>query len=109
MIRRSSVAAAPPIVSSSLDRAQSAGLRRRWPVLAEPGTPAPDATISGATDGVGHHLSQGPEISYESALRPSRFFGTSDPFWLNLQSRYALEVEHDRMGDVLAQIEPLAG
>lgn len=35
-------------------------------------------------------------------------FGTSDPFWLNLQSQYALEVERDRMGAVLAQIEPLA-
>ena len=48
-------------------------------------------------------------VSADTALRLSRFFGTSDPFWLNLQSRYALEVEHDRMGDVLAQIEPLAG
>src|SRR5213075_2013670 len=46
-------------------------------------------------------------ISADTALRLSRFFGTSDRFWLNLQSTYDLEVERDRMGARLDQIEVL--
>jgi antitoxin HigA-1 len=37
-------------------------------------------------------------ISADTALRLSRFFGTSERFWLNLQTRYDLEVEKDRLG-----------
>jgi addiction module HigA family antidote len=37
-------------------------------------------------------------ISADSALRLSRFFGTSAQFWLNLQARYDLETERDRLG-----------
>ena len=47
-------------------------------------------------------------ISADTALRMSRFFGTTDRFWLNLQSRYDLEVERDRLADALDRIEPLA-
>lgn len=47
-------------------------------------------------------------ISADTALRLARFFGTSDRFWLNLQSRYDLEVERDRLGPVLDGIEPYA-
>jgi addiction module HigA family antidote len=47
-------------------------------------------------------------ISADTALRLSRFFGTTDRFWLNLQSRYDLEVERDRLVDALDRIEPLA-
>jgi addiction module HigA family antidote len=36
-------------------------------------------------------------ISADTALRLSRFFGTSERFWLNLQTRYDLEVEEDRL------------
>ena len=32
-------------------------------------------------------------ISADTALRLARFFGTSERFWINLQSRYDLEVE----------------
>jgi antitoxin HigA-1 len=46
-------------------------------------------------------------ISADTALRLSRFFGTTDRFWLNLQSRYDLEVERDRLADALDRIEPL--
>jgi antitoxin HigA-1 len=46
-------------------------------------------------------------ISADTALRLSRFFGTSERFWLNLQARYDLEIEKDRLGTVLAAIEPL--
>ncbi|MCC6929472.1 MAG: hypothetical protein IT359_10820 [Gemmatimonadaceae bacterium] len=31
-------------------------------------------------------------------LRFARYFGTSDRFWLNLHTRYDLEVERDHLG-----------
>ena len=40
-------------------------------------------------------------ITADTALRLARFFGSSDRFWLNLQVRYDLEVERDRLGDRL--------
>ena len=42
-------------------------------------------------------------ISADTALRLSRYFGTSERFWMNLQSRYDLEVEKDRLKDRLEQ------
>ncbi len=46
-------------------------------------------------------------ITADTALRLARFFGTSERFWLNLQSRYDLEIEKDRLGDVLDDIQPM--
>jgi addiction module HigA family antidote len=40
-------------------------------------------------------------ISADTALRLSRYFGLSERFWLNLQARYDLEVEKDRLGERL--------
>jgi len=40
-------------------------------------------------------------ITADTALRLARFFSTSERFWLNLQSRYDLEIERDRLGDRL--------
>lgn len=40
-------------------------------------------------------------ITAGTALRLARYFGTSDEFWLNLQSRYDLEAEKDRLEDRL--------
>src|SRR5262249_59435872 len=40
-------------------------------------------------------------ISADTALRLARFFGTSERFWINLQARYDLEAEKDRLGDAL--------
>mgnify|MGYP001549629406 CR=1 FL=1 len=40
-------------------------------------------------------------VTADTALRLSRFFGTSERFWLNLQTGYDLEVEKDRLGDRL--------
>lgn len=40
-------------------------------------------------------------ISADTALRLARYFGNSELFWLNLQNRYDLEVERDRLGDRL--------
>ena len=36
-------------------------------------------------------------ISPDTALRLSRYFGLSERFWINLQARYNLEVEKDRL------------
>jgi len=47
-------------------------------------------------------------ISADTALRLARYFGTSERFWMNLQGRYDLEVERDRLGSALDQIHPLA-
>ena len=40
-------------------------------------------------------------ISADTALRLALYFGLSERFWLNLQTRYDLEVEKDRLGDRL--------
>ena len=40
-------------------------------------------------------------ITADTALRLSRYFGTSERFWLNLQTRYDLEMEKDRLGNSL--------
>ena len=37
-------------------------------------------------------------ITADTALRLSRYFGTSERFWLNLQTGYDLEIEKDRLG-----------
>ena len=42
-------------------------------------------------------------VSANTALRLARYFGTSERFWLNLQARYDLEVEKDRLGKRLQQ------
>ena len=40
-------------------------------------------------------------ITANTALRLARFFGTSERFWLNLQSHFELETERDRLGGKL--------
>jgi addiction module HigA family antidote len=45
-------------------------------------------------------------ISADTALRLSRFFGTSAQMWMNLQSRYELEETEDRLRTRLEQIRP---
>jgi antitoxin HigA-1 len=47
-------------------------------------------------------------ISADTALRLARYFGTSERFWINLQARYDLEVEKDRLGAALDDIQPLS-
>jgi addiction module HigA family antidote len=42
-------------------------------------------------------------ISADTALRLSRFFGTTELFWVNLQTRFDLEVEKDKLADRLEQ------
>jgi addiction module HigA family antidote len=47
-------------------------------------------------------------ISADTALRLARYFGTSERFWMNLQARYDLETEKDRLGTALEEIQPLS-
>ncbi len=47
-------------------------------------------------------------ISADTALRLSKYFGTSERFWINLQARYDIEIEKDQIGPVLDAITPLA-
>jgi addiction module HigA family antidote len=46
-------------------------------------------------------------ITADTALRLARYFGTTDRFWLNLQTRHDLEIERDQLGAALEQIQPL--
>src|SRR5690242_1860183 len=40
-------------------------------------------------------------LTADTALRLARYFGTTERFWLNLQTHYDLEVEKERLGDRL--------
>lgn len=42
-------------------------------------------------------------ITPDTALRLSRYFGLSERFWMNIQSRYDIEVEKDRLQDRLEE------
>ena len=49
-------------------------------------------------------------VSADTALRLARYFSTSDRFWLNLQARFDLETERDRLGRRLVEeVAVLAG
>lgn len=51
-------------------------------------------------------------VTAETALRLARCFGTSAPFWLNLQTACDLDVEQDRLGKRLLRevaVLPKAG
>ncbi len=47
-------------------------------------------------------------ITPDTALRLARFFGTSEMFWLNLQSRYDLELQKHKIGAGLSSLRSLA-
>lgn len=46
-------------------------------------------------------------ISADTALRLGRYFGVDAQFWLNLQTRYDLEIAQDRLGHQVDEISPL--
>ena len=47
-------------------------------------------------------------VTADTALRLSRYFGTSERFWLNLQTRYDIEIEKDRLGnDLMTEVRVL--
>ena len=41
-------------------------------------------------------------ITADTALRISKFFGTSPEFWLNLQTRYDLKIAERKVGRLIA-------
>ncbi|NEO38774.1 MAG: HigA family addiction module antidote protein [Moorea sp. SIOASIH] len=48
-------------------------------------------------------------ITTDTALRLSRYFGTTPQFWLNLQQHYELELAEATLADqILKTIKPLA-
>lgn len=48
-------------------------------------------------------------ITADTALRLAPFFGTSERFWLNLQTGYDLELDRDRLeGRLEREVEVLA-
>ncbi|MCB0926930.1 MAG: HigA family addiction module antitoxin [Mycolicibacterium insubricum] len=47
-------------------------------------------------------------ITADTALRLSRALGLSDAFWVNVQSRYDLDMARVQLGDKLDQIEKIA-
>ena len=46
-------------------------------------------------------------ITANTALRLAKYFGTSEEFWMNLQSHYELRIERRALHDQLAEITPL--
>ena len=45
-------------------------------------------------------------ITADTALRLSRYFGVGESYWMNVQKRYELESEKDRIGPELQEIRP---
>ncbi len=46
-------------------------------------------------------------ISADTAIRLARYFGTSEEFWMNLQSNYELRLQRRALRDRVAAITPL--
>ena len=40
-------------------------------------------------------------VTADTALRLARYFDNSEGFWMNLQTRYDLEIQRDRIGERL--------
>jgi len=55
-----------------------------------------------------NHIVHGKRpITAELALRLGRYFGHSPRYWLNLQSRYDMDVAEDALGDqVVREVRP---
>jgi len=45
-------------------------------------------------------------VTADTALRLARYFGTSEMFWLNLQARYDLDIQRQKVGTRLAIVRP---
>lgn len=46
-------------------------------------------------------------ITADTALRLGKYFGIEPKFWLNLQSRYELELTEEKVGEQISAIQPL--
>jgi addiction module HigA family antidote len=48
-------------------------------------------------------------VSADTAIRLARYLGTSERFWMNLQTQWDLDTEYDRVGERIArEITPRA-
>lgn len=47
-------------------------------------------------------------VTADTAIRLARYFGTSEEFWMNLQSNYELRLERRSLREKVAAITPLA-
>ncbi len=59
--------------------------------------------ISVSTQTINEIVQGKRSVTPNTALRLSLYFGLSERFWLNLQSRYNLETEKDKLADRLQQ------
>lgn len=48
-------------------------------------------------------------ITADTAIRLARYFGTSEEFWMNLQSNYELRLQRRALRNKVAEITPLHG
>ena len=56
---------------------------------------------------VSHVVRGQRSVTAELALRLGRYFRQSPRFWLNLQSRYDMDITEDRFGDrVTQEVQP---
>lgn len=69
------------------------------PLEIEPSRLANDTKIS--EQEINALIDETRPITPNAALRLSLYFGLSERFWLNLQSRYDLETEKDKLADRL--------
>ena len=58
---------------------------------------------------INHVVNGRRPVSAELALRLGRYFGQSPRYWINLQSRYDVDVAEDALSDKVAmEVRPLA-
>jgi len=58
---------------------------------------------------INHVVNGRRPVSAELALRLGRYFGQSPRYWINLQSRYDMDVAEDALSDKVAmEVRPLA-
>jgi addiction module HigA family antidote len=47
-------------------------------------------------------------VTIDTALRLSKFFGTSPEFWVNIQTQYDMEVKEAELTEQLRKIKPVS-
>lgn len=55
---------------------------------------------------IGEIVAGARAITADTGLRLAKFFGTSEGFWITLQSDYKREMAKDQLAGVLAEIRP---
>lgn len=55
---------------------------------------------------IGEIVAGARAITADTCLRLAKFFGTSEGFWITLQSDYEREMAKDQLAGVLAEIRP---